>query len=65
MDMLLEAERILVEEDAAATGPYFEVGVHLVRAHHKELRRPQIRRRHRPEVVEARAIGRQARDHRA
>jgi oligopeptide transport system substrate-binding protein len=31
MDMLLEAERILVEEDAAATGVYFEGEVHLVR----------------------------------
>jgi oligopeptide transport system substrate-binding protein len=31
MDMLLEAERILVEEDAAATGVYFEGEVKLVR----------------------------------
>jgi oligopeptide transport system substrate-binding protein len=31
MEMLLEAERILVEEDAAATGVYFEGEVHLVR----------------------------------
>jgi len=31
MDMLLEAERILVEEDMAATGVYFEGEVHLVR----------------------------------
>jgi oligopeptide transport system substrate-binding protein len=31
MDMLLEAERILVEEDMGATGVYFEGEVHLVR----------------------------------
>jgi hypothetical protein len=31
MDMLLEAERILVEEDAAAAGVYYEGEVHLVR----------------------------------
>jgi oligopeptide transport system substrate-binding protein len=31
MDMLLEAERILVQEDMATTGVYFEGEVHLVR----------------------------------